>query len=471
MRRARHDATSMSLDVLEARRLLAVVSTFGPETLSPLRASDVVMVDLDDDGVLDRLSSFERRLTFEKGLGDGAYVAPASITLPGRIGTLAAGRFLGQTGGGPGWMLAAVELYRDAGVPASAPASGYIVRLFDVASLGTQPVLTSRTFVRFTSTATRIASATLLVGNLLSDSADELIVGLNLVTPGDGAGATRGRVLAQALTATGVDRIVVARTLMDRSFTAPRERFDAPRVQLADLNADGRTDALVRPITTWRAELGPTASSGASSLLTTARQLPGSDEAAAGGRFLFTDVTGDGLADRVLVRLINTAGAQSPGAAAALSVRVGVETGIVNFGYQTRFDQSVQQVFAFGDTNAGGAGGLPSGTYRPTRLSNIQIDAADIDNDGQADLLITGTAERTLVGGAARLDRSWAAALLRSDAGVFSSRQELGTVETVSLTGFRLGDVDGDGLADLLGVGAVANRGVSVFVNDTDALG
>ncbi|MBY0263790.1 MAG: hypothetical protein K2Q20_15705, partial [Phycisphaerales bacterium] len=176
---------------------------------------------------------------------------------------------------------------------------------------------------------------------------------------------------------------------------APAERVRVPRAQLADVNGDGRTDVLVRPATAWRAELGPAARTGPQSQADfTRRAIPGSDEAAAGGRFVFADVTGDSVVDRVLIRAsapvvsVIDQGSTDVFRVMNISMGINVERGLGGglFGSRTLYDTHlVTSVWSVQNEEVGNSWSLSPEQFAYTPL------IGDVDGDGLVDFVIQGT--------------------------------------------------------------------------------
>ncbi|MBY0263123.1 MAG: hypothetical protein K2Q20_12315, partial [Phycisphaerales bacterium] len=252
--------TQWTVEALETRSMLSAV--FGPPSAVASSAQQSVIVDLDNDGVPDRVWAVntlrDRRIGFEKGVGDGTFLAAgagAVLSLPGTTSALVAGRFRGPTGG---WQVASVGTYRDAGdVPGIS--RGLAVRVIDIGDVVGTLRVASRAFISWGRAVQVVTRVDALSGDVVSGEGQEIIVGASTIDeyPTGSAPVKRGRVTTHVLGLDSRERLNLLATPMDRTFVASRERFLGLRTQVADVNNDGRLDVLTRPLTFWRLHAGP----------------------------------------------------------------------------------------------------------------------------------------------------------------------------------------------------------------------
>lgn len=392
-RRGGPGAAWEAVEALEPRCLLAAV--FGPIQNTPIVTRVAIVADVDGDGIADRISAAQA-IRLERGVGDGTFLAPSTLAVPGseQVYALTAGRFRGP--GGP-VLIAAMGHYAATNTAPSSPRNaGYALRILAYAPGSDRLIVLTRLEVPFGQLNQALESPVLLAGDVRAGLADELIVSTSIIRdPRAFLQPPGGRVVVSVFAMPAYDRLELKAALMDRTFVAPAERFRVPRAQLADVNGDGRTDVLVRPATAWRAELGPAARMGPQSQVDfTRRAIPGSDEAAAGGRFVFADVTGDSVVDRVLIRTsapvvsVIDQGSTDVFRVMNISMGINVERGLGGglFGSRTLYDTHlVTSVWSVRNEEVGNSWSLSPEQFAYTPL------IGDVDGDGLVDFVIQGT--------------------------------------------------------------------------------
>lgn len=466
MRSSKHASGSFGIEALEPRALLA--AAFGPVQSAAVEATSAILADVDDDGHLDRVTSLAQTITLERGVGDGTFGPAVVTTLAGSTLALGSGRYRGP-GALP--LISSIGVYNtEAG--GSTPA-GWTVRILGFDGFTGGLSVRARTFVPFTGNLRNLVAPVLMSGDVRASFGDELLVSFSVtgfqINPEASNDVevpqvppqpnnVNGRVFAAVLAMPADSRITLQQTLMDRSFRAPQKRFLGPRLQLADVNGDGKTDALVRPVSTWRAELNPTGL-GPGRLDTIRQGLPGSDEAAAGGRFVFADITGDGLVDRLLVKTSYTQSSRLDAfmrttRTTTVLAGVGIERGLGGGSFAARVSQAPVTVFRGVDPVR------DPGTFDrlDAQFSGVTLtpSVADIDADGRPDLLITGQMRYLVFQTGGRplppsVGFQWFVNVMRqTGTGGFAADTQADTLLESGRVGLTLGDLDEDGRPDLL---------------------